>query len=237
MTRPDAANGERDHHFPSLLPGGRGVLFTIVRESGYQNQTSVAVLDLETGRWRTLIQSGRQAEYVETGHLIYADGGALWAVGFNVRDLEVVGDPVPVLERIGRPNSVSNLAVSWRGTLAYAAAFEGEGLSLVWVDRRGNESPIAAPRRHYFQPRLSPDGTRIAVALNDDRGLAFWLWDFSLQRLTPLPVKDKSTGSFSVWSPDSRHLIFNGWAGGQSQLFRRAADGTGAETQLTSGDS
>ena len=29
LTTPDAANGERDHFHPSLLPNGRGILFTI----------------------------------------------------------------------------------------------------------------------------------------------------------------------------------------------------------------
>ena len=29
LTKPDAASGERDHYFPSVLPGARGVLFTI----------------------------------------------------------------------------------------------------------------------------------------------------------------------------------------------------------------
>ena len=30
LTRPDPAKDEQDHFFPSVLPGGRGVLFTIV---------------------------------------------------------------------------------------------------------------------------------------------------------------------------------------------------------------
>ena len=34
LTKPDAAKGERDHFFPSVLPGGRSVLFTIVSGAG-----------------------------------------------------------------------------------------------------------------------------------------------------------------------------------------------------------
>ena len=91
LTTPDTANGEQDHYFPSLLPDGRGVLFTIMGNWPRQ----VAVLDLKTGQRKTLIHSGGQAEYVDSGHLIYADGGALWAVRFDFSALQVHGDPVP----------------------------------------------------------------------------------------------------------------------------------------------
>ena len=37
----------------------------------------------------------------------------------------------------------------------------------MWVDRKGQESPIPAPARAYIEPRLSPDGRRIAVAIAD----------------------------------------------------------------------
>ena len=41
----------------------------------------LAVLDRQTGQPRLLLRSGSQAKYVDSGHLVYADGGALWAVG------------------------------------------------------------------------------------------------------------------------------------------------------------
>ncbi len=46
LTRPDAAQGERDHLHPSLLPDGRGILFTIVPLNSAE-PVQVAVLDLE----------------------------------------------------------------------------------------------------------------------------------------------------------------------------------------------
>ena len=85
LTTPDTASGEQDHYFPSLLPNARGVLFTIRRAGGRQ----VAVLDLKTDQRKTLIQSGSQADNVDSGHLIYADGGALW--GRALRPFEFAG--------------------------------------------------------------------------------------------------------------------------------------------------
>ena len=55
--------------------------------------------------------------------------------------------------------------VSADGTLAYVpgAWRQAETRTLVWVDRQGRETPIPAPPRAYVQPRLSPDGKRVAV--------------------------------------------------------------------------
>jgi serine/threonine-protein kinase len=232
LTRPDSTDDERDHHHPSVLPGGRGVLFTIVSGGqGRGSQSRVAVLDLGTGQWKTVVRSGTQAEYIGTGHVIFMDGGALWAARFDLANLDVIGEPLPVVERIGRRNAATSLGVSRDGTLVYAPVSDGDGFSLVWVDRQGNETPIAAPRRGYLQPRLSPDGTRIALASNDGRGWGYWIWDLSLQTLTPLP--DGAVGTFSVWSPDSKHLVFNSVASGPASLARRAVDGTGSEQALT----
>ena len=89
--------GERDHLFPSVLPGGRAVLFTITSRGPIEN-AQVAVLDLTTGRRKTLIRGGSQAEYVEPGYLVYAVAGTLRAVRFDPVKLEVLGDPVPVVE-------------------------------------------------------------------------------------------------------------------------------------------
>src|SRR5262245_36593691 len=44
LTQPDPAQNERDHMFPSVLPNGRAVLFTII--SGSIENAQVAVLDL-----------------------------------------------------------------------------------------------------------------------------------------------------------------------------------------------
>jgi serine/threonine-protein kinase len=196
----------------------------------------VALLDLRTGQWKTLIPGASQAEFVETGHLLYQAGGALWAVGFDESTLDTVGDPVPVLDDITQGSTAASFAVARRGTLVYApSAGAGDLRSLAWVDRQGNEDPIATPRRRYLQPRLSPDETRVAVAVNEGRGNQIWIWDFSLRTLTPMP--SARTGAFVVWSRNSRYLIFNPLAGANvTNVSRRAADGTGATDLLTTGD-
>ena len=55
---------------------------------------------MKTGQRKTLIRGGSDAQYVETGHLIFAAAGALRAVRFDPVRLEVLGDPVTVVEHV-----------------------------------------------------------------------------------------------------------------------------------------
>ena len=97
--------------------------------------------------------------------------------------------------------------------------------TLVWVDRDGHEEPIAAPPRAYVGPRISQDGTRIAVEIRDQEN-DIWLWDLTrpaLSRLTFDPAIDRDP----VWTPDGRQIIFASSRTGAFDLYARAADGTG----------
>src|SRR5439155_4546414 len=102
------------------LPAHRGILFTVVPPGGGRSDNSfIAVLDLETGKKKTLIRGASHAEYVN-GFLVYASAGTLRAVRFDLLRLEVVGDPIPLVERVAMAaTGAANFAVSRQGTLVY----------------------------------------------------------------------------------------------------------------------
>ena len=237
LTTPDAARHETEHAFPSVLPGGRGVLFTIVT-TGEADTSQVAFVDMTTGRRKTLV-SGSQADYVDVsrgsgkaaGYLTYAAAGAVRAVPFDPVRLEVLGTPVPVVERVPmKPRGAANYAVSRAGTLLYmiGAVDQTTPRSLVWVDRKGHEEPIGAPLRAYGTPRLSPDGTRVAAEIYD-QNTDIWIWDFARKALRRLTFDPAGEG-MSVWTPDGRGIIYE--SGPVPNLYRRAADGTGTVERL-----
>ena len=64
LTTPDPTQPGTDHAFPSVLPGGRGVLFTITTK-GQAGSEQVAVLDLSTGEQKTLVRGATQAQDVD----------------------------------------------------------------------------------------------------------------------------------------------------------------------------
>jgi serine/threonine protein kinase/Tol biopolymer transport system component len=233
LTRPDRSKGEADHVWPELLPGGRAVLFTIAAVTGGLEAAQVAVLDLQSGARKVLVPGASHAHYVPSGHLIYAAAGSLWAVAFDRTRLETRGTPVLVVrEVVTTPTGGVDAMVAGDGTLAYISG-RGAGVNrtLVWVDRQGRETPIPAPPRAYSQPRLSPDGTRVAVTAQDQE-VDIWVWDLGRTTLTRVTF-DPDFDSYSVWTRDSLRMIFSSQRSGARNLFWQAADGTGTVERLT----
>ena len=233
LTTPDAAEPERDHLFPSVLPGGRGVLFTIA-EPGRPDDATVAVLDLQTGERRHLVRGGSHARYVDTGHLVYAASGTLRAVRFDLEKLQVIGEPLPVVEEVEMTSTGgAQFDVSPSGTLVYVTR-DGSSApplrSLEWMDRMGRRQPLKAPSRPYAAARLSPDGTRVALQIEGhDNGI--WIWDLAREAIRKLT---HGPDSHPEWTPDGRHLVFASNREGLPNLYMLAVDGSGPIVRLTS---
>jgi eukaryotic-like serine/threonine-protein kinase len=233
LTTPDASQGEFDHWYPEFLPAGRGVLFTIVR--GGAEESDVAVLDLATGRRKVLIRGASQARYIDSGHVVYAAAGGTRAVRFDLDALAVLGDPVPVIERLMTTSiGMAHFATSRTGSLVYVpdqAADSEPQRSLVWVDRHGRERPVGAPIRAFTAARLSPDGSRIALGVGT-RDPSIWLWDVRREVLTPLN-SDSGAESEPVWTADGTRIVFTSPRGGSPNLYWQAADGSGRAEPLS----
>ena len=243
VTSPDPERGEADHIWPEWLPGGHAVLFTITFAAGGLDAARVAVLDLRTNT-RKVLFAGSHAFFVAdaragnatSGHLLFMTAGTLWAVGFDAARLETQGSAVAVLrDVVTTAGGEVDAVVAGDGTLAYVS---GEPLgdparTLTWVDRQGREEPLPAAARAYAHPRLSPDGTRVAVYAAG-RDLDVWLADVgrpTLTRVTSGPGVD----AYPVWTPDARRLIFTSQGSSIGNLYVKSADGTGVAERLTDG--
>ena len=238
LTTPDAKERETRHAWPEPLPGSKAILFSISVGGAVFDESRIAVLSLETGQYRTIVEQGYHARYVSTGHIVYILSGNLMSVPFDVNRLETTGPPIPIVEGIrGRINTGdANFAVSRTGFLIYAPGGTGSSArrSLVWVDRDGREQAITAPPRAYTYPRLSPDGTRVALDVRDQNG-DIWIWDLARQNLTRLTF-EPGADQYPLWAPDGRRIFFSSARGSnRPQIFSQAADGSGQAEQLVEG--
>jgi serine/threonine-protein kinase len=133
------------------------------------------VQSLKSSERKTLVSGGSDGRYLPTGHLVYALGGVLLAVPFDLRRLAVTGGPVPIVEGVKRSDGASGIAhfsVSSTGFLVFvpgpASTFSALS-DLALVDRNGAVQPLKLPPGPYEYPRLSPDGKRIAFVTDNGR--------------------------------------------------------------------
>ena len=140
------------------------------------------VHSLKTGERRLLVERGSHARYVSSGHLVYASEGSLMAAPFDAERLELIGPAVPVIEGVmmARPRepALGHFAVSASGSLAYLAGpVLNSKQTLHWVDRQGREESLNVEPRSYLWPRISPDGTRVAVEVVQSGNRDVWIYD------------------------------------------------------------
>ena len=201
------------HWWPEILPGGEAVLFTtLMRVSPIIGEDAqMAVLSLETGEVK-VIGPGSYPRYVPTGHVVYGVQGNLWAVAFDLNRLETVGDPVPVQEGVlTKAAGTANFSVAENGSLVYmpGTAETAQGRTLEWVDRSGEEEPLAVPESDYVSLSLSPDGTRAAVALSGgSENTDVWVSELARGTLTRLTTDDAADTN-PLWSLDGRRVAFS----------------------------
>ena len=94
----------------------------------------------------------------------------------------------------------------------------------MWVSRNGTEQSLPAPAHAYQTPRLSPDGQKVAVAIEGQ----VWLFDLSHERLTRLTFEGEN--GIPSWTPNGKRIAFQS---NDRKLFWQLADGTGGLERLT----
>jgi serine/threonine protein kinase/Tol biopolymer transport system component len=233
ITTVDQKKNERTHRWPQALPGGKAVLFTVGsldKPDDYDSANIEAVI-LATGERRLILQGASMARYVPTGHLIFGREGVLYAVGFDVDRLTVHGNPVAVLTGVAgdKTTGAVHFSVADDGTLAYVPGSATSATrSLVWVEKSGNQTPVNIPEGQFNDPRISPDGSRVALLQGSSGSGDVWIYEFARATFTRLTFT--TTNATPVWSADSRNIYYVSikqvGAEDESTIFRKPADGS-----------
>ena len=227
----DSARDEVSHRFPQVLPGAKGVLFTVHNS---KEEASVAVQPAGSRQHTTIVRQGAAPQYAGNRLIYVNDHLETMSAPFDPEALALTGPAVaqPERARRGANTGDSGLSVALNGTLVYLP-HEANARSLAIVNRQGAVKPVPAPEQGYFYPRVSPDGKRIAVTIV--RSIAesdVWVGDES-GHLTRLTTDRRS--SLPVWTPDSQRLAFASTQGtGYRTLFSQPVDGSGPAIPLTS---
>ncbi|NIM02095.1 MAG: protein kinase [Acidobacteria bacterium] len=214
-------------HGPELLPGGEWMLYTLGRGVRAWSNASIVAQSLETDERKVLVQRGREARYVRSGHLVYVLDGAIYAAPFDLDRLEVTGRSVAMEDEV-HTSSLDETGsaaydVSDDGILAFAPPATGaREVRLSWRDGMGNEEPLPFEKRRFTLMRLSPDEKTIAVQIDDVEGTHVWL--FSLNRGGGQRLTTVGRNIAPVWSHDGRYVYFGSDREGELDIWRRVAD-------------
>jgi dipeptidyl aminopeptidase/acylaminoacyl peptidase len=218
---------EANHLRPAFLADGRHFLYRVqggpnagyyVTELGSKERTHVLGADV-----------GNVA--VARGRLLFLRESTLLAQPFDMRQLALTGEAVPVAEQIGRYGASGVGSFSASDTvLAYYAATETAGSRLVWLARDGTRLEAVGERGRYADLNLSPDGKQALVS--DTRDI--WLVDVARGLRTRFTF-DATDERQSVWLPDGRRVVFESGGSGQRDLYQKASNLSGTEQLLYSG--
>ena len=214
------------HRYPQWLPGDRAVLFTIVDTSG----TRLEIVEVGSGERSVLHEGGFYGRYIPTGHVLFVDGDAVFAMPFDADRLERIGSPMPVLEGVASfpPGGEAQYHVSDTGLLVYRpGSDELDPFPISWADRSGRLESLWDDEGIYGSPRLSPDGLRLAVSVQRGDDWDVWVYDIKREVATRLTFENGYDAD-PVWSPDGRYVAFaSDRNGGQIATYRTRSDGTG----------
>jgi eukaryotic-like serine/threonine-protein kinase len=234
VTQPGSTADDRAHLWPKALPGRNGIIFTVWTGRSF-NDARIEGLSFKTGKRKVLIEGGTDGRYLINGYLAYARNGTLFTVGFDPKRMEVKGSPVPVIEGVmsGAANGDADFAVSDNGTVVFqSGTFASFQRNLVWMDRTGKVENITEEVKPYAFPAISPDGQRIALAL---QGSSFDVWVYDSGRGTLTKTSFGGDDYRPDWSPDGKMLGYDSSKSGHQQVYVKHGIAQGPETAVTDG--
>ncbi len=232
----DKSRGEIGHWRPEFLPDGKHFLF-LIRSTQPQN-TVLAVGSLDSKEIRRLPEVDVSAKWAAPGVILFVRDGALMGRRFDAGRLAFSGEAFAVANHVEYSPSwgVSAFSAASSGVLVYQAGGQ-ETRNHVWLDRTGRRLGVLGDvGQYYANPRISPDGTLVAVQRVDQQTHNTDLWVIDTARgvrtrLTSEPWLEE----YPVWSPDSSRVAYASNREGLGNLYVIAASGTGnAEVLLRS---
>ena len=217
---------------PVYLPE-LGLLFHVREVDGKPyDEAEIVAISLETGE-RRVVAHGTAPKFVaKKSLLVFARGGKLWSVPFDVEKLRVRGMPVSVAEPVlidpGDGQTVYDVTAN--GEIVYAP-YDAARLRkrLMLVDRSGAAVPMPFPPGLYESPRLSGDGRMLMVEImgaNND----VWLGDMGRGTMSRLTSSWENLAP--ILSPDGKSVVVSRHHGSIPGLYLVRTDGAGEPRRL-----
>jgi DNA-binding winged helix-turn-helix (wHTH) protein/Tol biopolymer transport system component len=192
--------------WPQFLPGNRHFLYQRVNlDSG---QTGVYVGNLDTLETHRLIDTESPAVFASPRHVVHVRKDMLIAEEFDPSRLELTGRAIVVARGVSAPSFGADDMVSVAGNLL-AFQHRLKRQNLAWFDRTGKELSTLSMPTVLFNPRLSPDQSRLLGTGPMTSDPSLWLATLGRDEYLRL----ESDAIAPLWSPDGRRVAFTSRGG------------------------
>ena len=236
VTKPDVSQFQVSHRWPVFLPDGRHFLYLACNFSGRLDKNMIVVGSLDSDEKRLIANASTNAFYADPGYLVYWRDNALVAQRFDLHTYALSGEPRIVSDAV-QYFPQTNLAVfTVVGKTLVAQTSSGKGASksqLIWFDRHGKQVGTVGPPELVANPKLSPDGRRVAVDQTDTDGRHVNIW---IHELTNDAAARIGFGPWleqvTVWSPDGKQVIYTANEKLFFSLYMKNADGSGSAQNI-----
>jgi Tol biopolymer transport system component len=236
VTQVGQSTGDTSHWWPVVLPDGKHFLYHVRSTRDDRIGVYLGRVDQSSAASAPLLRSHSDVVYVprddSDGMLLYVVDGHIEARRFDARTFTVASSAKSLgLTAGGTTIYHPALLGASRDVLAFAESAIPAGDRLESVDRNGERIRLWEAPEALNWPRLSPDGTRLAVQRVDPLRNNPDLWveyldSHSRVRVTTAAMPDIQ----ATWSPDGNRLAYvsGNLPGrpGQRTLNIAAADGT-----------
>ncbi len=231
VTAPDSARGDFTHRWVHFLPDGRKFLFhdRTSSDAGGEND-AVCIGSLDSPETTVLVRARSNAVYAD-GQVFFVRENTLMALPFDPEAGRASGDAIPVAEGVSTMNNWSRgvFSVAPGGLLVYREGVVASGSQLEIMGLDGSPHGRIGPPTTQYSPRVSPDGTLLAVEIEEvsTSSMDIWLWDLDRGIRTRLSF-DTGVDRTPIWSPDGREVAFYSNRADGRGIYARLADGTGS---------
>ena len=236
VTQLDQSSGDTSHWWPVMLPDGKHFLYHVRSTRDDRIGVYLGRVDQPSAAAAPLLRSHSDVVYVPRGDsdgmLLYVVDGHIEARRFDAGTLTVASTAKSLGLTAGGTSIYHPAMLSAsRDVLAFAESAIPTGDRLEAVDRNGERIRLWEAPEALNWPRLSPDGTRLAVQRVDPLRNNPDVWVEYLDSHSHVRVTSAAAPDIqATWSPDGNRLAYvsGNLPGrqGQRTLNIAAADGT-----------
>jgi len=219
------------------LPSGSAFLYKEYPSSAQAGGSIIQAYDLKSESKTLITDDGYFPQYVNSGHVLFLREGDLWAVPFDAGSVRVTGGEARVIEGVSQVSPFwGAYSVSDFGRLVYLKGIPdlSEFPALAWTDLQGNSETIPIQSGNYTNPRLSPDGEKVALTRIENGDVSnVWVYELGPNILGKRTFSDSA--SRAIWSADSKELFYHNSSSLRGDIWRINADGTGQQELVFNG--